>query len=130
MNFAEGVKGEVRRARFRSDPQGLPDLVSERSVSVRFTVGSTNGHHACSSSKGRRCILEIPARRCLPSGLRDPVKRAAGRTDPPDPAFDPLLKAMRNRSDAPIVLPTELSKKLKNAAVGRDVRGTNTGYSS
>jgi hypothetical protein len=46
-----------------------------------------------------------------------------GSTPPPDPAFDPLLKTLSNRTSAPIMLPAELPKELKNVAIDQDVEG-------
>lgn len=42
---------------------------------------------------------------------------------PPDPAFDPLLKTLRSRTDVPVMLPAELPKELKNVAIDQDVKG-------
>ena len=46
-----------------------------------------------------------------------------GSASPPDPAFDPLLKTLSNRTDAPIMLPAELPKELQNVAIDQDVQG-------
>lgn len=55
----------------------------------------------------------------------DGVLRSAGRS--PDPAFDPLLPTLRERTTAPIMLPAELPEELKNVAVDADLSGDRYG---
>lgn len=59
-----------------------------------------------------------------PFGVDD-VLRSAERS--PDPAFDPLLPTLRERTTAPIMLPAELPEELKNVAVDADLSGDSYG---
>ena len=46
---------------------------------------------------------------------------------PPDPAFALPLQALRNQTEAPIMLPAELPDELKNVAVDEDLEGDRYG---
>ena len=59
-----------------------------------------------------------------PFGVDD-VLRSAERS--PDPAFDPLLTTLQERTTAPIMLPAELPEELKNVAVDADLSGDRYG---
>jgi hypothetical protein len=55
----------------------------------------------------------------------DRVLHPAGRS--PDPAFDPLLPTLQERTTAPIMLPAELPEELKNVALDADLSGDSYG---
>ena len=53
-----------------------------------------------------------------------------GTNSPADPAFDPLLTTLRQRTSAPIMLPADLPEELKNVAIDADQDGDRYGILS
>jgi hypothetical protein len=56
-----------------------------------------------------------------------PPAESGGVDSPADPAFDPLLPTLRQKTSAPIMLPVELPEELKNVAVDADRGGDEYG---